>query len=257
MQKKRITIIGSGNVANHLAEIFFEKNLPLVEIYSRNIIEGEKLAQKVNAEFTNDIKTVGLQSEIIIMAISDDAIPGIAKQLNLDEHILAHTSGIANTEDLKVATKNYACFYPLQTFTKGHAVEFSNIPVLINAANSQTLSDLKTIAFKISNNVKEISDIERQKLHLSAVIVNNFANHLFSLSSKYLAKNNIDFNLLKPLIQETVDKISNSDPISNQTGPAKRNDLNTIEKHFSLIEDEDLVEIYKILTKSIYNTHNE
>lgn len=257
MQKKKISIIGSGNVAFHLAQIFFEKDLLVEEVYSRNKIEGKKLAELVNANFNSDIKAVGLNTDIIIMAISDDAIPAVCKKLNLDTQILAHTSGIANTEDLKMATKNYACFYPLQTFTKGAAVDFENIPILINAANSQTLSDLKTIGFKISNTVKEISDIERQKLHLSAVIVNNFTNHLFSLSSKYLAKNKIDFNLLKPLIQETVHKISNSDPITNQTGPAKRNDLNTIEKHFSLIEDEDLKEIYKILTKSIYDTHNE
>ena len=257
MQKKRISIIGSGNVASHLAQVFFDNNLPLIEIYSRNIVEGEKLAKKVNANFIRDIKSVGLQTEIIIMAISDDAIPIVSKELNLNGQILAHTSGIANTEDLKIATKNYACFYPLQTFTKGHIVDFNLIPILINASNSQTLSDLKNIAFKLSNNVKEISDLERQKLHLSAVIVNNFTNHLFSLSSKYLAENKIDFNLLKPLIQETVNKISNSDPIANQTGPAKRNDLNTIEKHFSLMEDEDLKEIYKILTKSIYDTHND
>jgi predicted short-subunit dehydrogenase-like oxidoreductase (DUF2520 family) len=257
MQKKKISIIGSGNVANHLAQIFFEKKLSIVEIYSRNKVEGKKLADKINVAYTSDIKSVGSNSDIIIMAISDDAIPLVCKELDLNDQILAHTSGIANTEDLKIATKNYACFYPLQTFTKGHSVEFSNIPILINAANAKTLSELKTIAYKISDTVTEISDIERQKLHLSAVIVNNFTNHLFTLSSQYLSKNKIDFNLLKPLIQETVNKISNSKPEANQTGPAKRNDKKTIEKHFSLIEDEDLITIYKILTKSIYDTHNE
>lgn len=257
MQKKKISIIGSGNVANHLAQIFFEKNLRIVEIYSRNYVEGKKLANKIDANYISDIKSVGLNTDIIIMAISDDAIPEVCKKLNLDNQILAHTSGIANSEDLKVATKNYACFYPLQTFTKGTSVEFDNIPILINASNSQTLSELKTIAYKISKTVEEISDIERQKLHLSAVMVNNFTNHLYTLASNYLIKNDIDFNLLKPLIQETVKKISNSNPIANQTGPAKRNDIKTIEKHFSLIEDEDLLEIYRILTKSIYDTHNE
>ena len=105
--------------------------------------------------------------------------------------------------------------------------------------------------------MEEITDDERQKLHLAAVIANNFSNHLYTLSAQYLAKNNIDFDLLKPLITETVHKISNSNPKANQTGPAKRNDIETIEKHFSLMENEDLKEIYKILTKSIYKTHND
>lgn len=257
MFNTKIAIIGSGNVANHLAEIFFEKKLNISEIYSRNIAEGTKLAVKVEAKFIEDIKEIGTNAEIVILAISDDAIANVCKQLHLNTHYLAHTSGIANTDTLKVASKNYACFYPLQTFTKHTKVDFSNIPILITASNSKTENILKELAKNISLKVETISDIQRQKLHLSAVIVNNFTNHLFTLSSNYLAKNNIDFNLLKPLIQETVNKISTNNPKANQTGPAKRNDTKTIQKHFSLIEDKNLIEIYKILTKSIYNTHNE
>ncbi len=257
MFNTKIAIIGSGNVANHLADIFFEKKLNITEIYSRNIIEGTKLAEKVEAKFIADIKEIGKNAEIIIIAISDDAIATVCKNLQLSNHFLAHTSGIANTDSLKIASKNYACFYPLQTFTKNTKVDFSNIPILITASNSKTEKILKELANHISLKVETISDIQRQKLHLSAVIVNNFTNHLFTLSSNYLAKNNIDFNLLKPLIQETVNKISTNNPKANQTGPAKRNDIKTIQKHFSLIEDKDLLEIYKILTNSIYNTHND
>lgn len=256
MQNK-IAIIGSGNVATHLAKVFFENKMNVTEIYSRNESNGNFLAKEVNAKYISKLKNVGNNADVIIMAVSDDAIPEIAKKLNIGEKVLAHTSGIANTESLSVATKNFACFYPLQTFTKGNSVDFKNIPLLITTNNSATLSTLKTIAFKISKNVKEITDLERQKLHLSAVIVNNFTNHLFTLSSAYLAKNDIDFDLLKPLIQETVNKISTSKPNKNQTGPAKRNDKKTIEKHLSFIENNDLKEIYKILTNSIYNTYND
>lgn len=257
MFDKKITIIGSGNVAFHLAQVFFENKIDIVEVHSRNEKEGNKLAKKVNATYTKNIKEVGKNSDIIIMAISDDAIEKVSKQLDLKNQILAHTSGIANTELLSVATKNYACFYPLQTFTKNTIVDFKDIPILINANNLESLNSLKSVALKISNRVEEITDIQRQKLHLSAVIVNNFTNHLFTLSSQYLEKNDINFDLLKPLITETVNKISISNPREIQTGPAKRNDIKTIEKHICFIEDEDLKEIYKILTKSIYKTHNE
>jgi len=256
MQNK-IAIIGSGNVATHLAQVFFKNKQSVSEIYSRNEKEGKILAKSVNAKFISKITEIGKNSEVIIMAISDDAIAEVSKNLNIEGKILAHTSGITNTEILSIATQNVACFYPLQTFTKGHLVDFKQIPILITSNNQKSLSALKAIAYKISKKVKVITDLERQKLHLSAVIVNNFTNHLFTLSSKYLTKNKIDFDLLKPLIQETANKISTSKPNKNQTGPAKRNDMKTIEKHLSFIEDNDLKEIYKILTKSIYNTYND
>lgn len=257
MFNKKIAIIGSGNVASHLAEIFFEQKLNLTEIYSRSTEKAEKIAALFDINAIKNIEDIGKNADVIFLAVSDDAIEKVCKQLNCTNKIIAHCSGIANTELLKTCTENYACFYPLQTFTKNHKVDFSQIPILITASNTDTENTLKDLANLISLKVAVISDIQRQKLHLSAVIVNNFTNHLFTLSSNYLAKNNIDFDLLKPLIQETVNKISGKKPIENQTGPAKRNDTKTIEKHFSLIEDEDLLEIYKILTKSIYTTHNE
>lgn len=257
MFSKKIAIVGSGNVASHLAEVFFEQKLALTEIYSRNTEEVEIIASAFDIPLVNKIEDIGENADIIFLAVSDDAIEKVCAKMKCSDKIIAHCSGIANTELLKACTTNYACFYPLQTFTKNHKVDFSQIPILITASNSETENSLKDLANLISLKVAAISDIQRQKLHLSAVIVNNFTNHLFTLSSNYLAKNEIDFDFLKPLIQETVDKISAKAPRDNQTGPAKRNDIKTIEKHFSLIEDPDLLDIYKILTKSIYNTHNE
>lgn len=257
MTNKKIAIIGSGNVAWHLAEVFSEQKIEITEIYSRNIENVFKIASSHQIPIVKELKNVGKNADIIFLAISDDAIEEVCNHLTHSNKIVAHCSGIANTELLKVASENYACFYPLQTFTKNHKVDFSQIPILITASNVETENTLKELANLISLKVAIISDLQRQKLHLSAVIVNNFTNHLFTLSSNYLAKNNIDFDFLKPLIQETVNKISSKNPRENQTGPAKRNDIKTIEKHFSLIEDEELLDIYRILTKSIYKTYNE
>jgi len=257
MFNKKIAIVGSGNVAWHLSEIFNEKTIEVTEVCSRNQEEAKKIATAIQAKHIKKLKNIGENADLIILAVSDDAIEKVCKKLKCKNKIVAHTSGIANTQLLKACSKNFACFYPLQTFTKYHKVDFSQIPVLISANNIETENTLKDLANLISLKVEVISDIQRQKLHLSAVIVNNFTNHLYTLSSNYLAKNTIDFELLKPLIQETVNKISSNNPKVNQTGPAKRNDVKTIEKHFNLIEDEDLKEIYKILTLSIYTTHNE
>lgn len=256
MWNKKIAIVGSGNVASHLARVFTENNIEISAIYSRNSRERDHIAKENNIYILDDIKNIADFADIIFLASADDSIASLAMKIKQNDKIVVHCSGIAETQLLSVCTANYACFYPLQTFTKQDVVDFRKIPILITASNFETEKILQELAHKIADSVTIISDLERQKIHLAAVIVNNFTNHLFTLSANYLAKNNIDFDLLKPLIQETVHKITKNHPISNQTGPAKRNDKNTIEKHFSLIADEDLLEIYKILTKSIYKTHN-
>jgi len=257
-RKKRITIIGSGNVAYHLAKNLFRNRTGANFIYSRNKKAGDYLARQVFAHYTKKIEETVSRTDIYMMAVSDDAIKDVVNKLEINNKILVHTSGIANTDMLKIATENYGCFYPLQTFTKKVDIEdYRDIPILITASNLETEKTLVYLAKKISKKVVIVSDFDRQKIHLSAVFVNNFTNHLFSLSSQYLSENNLDFNLLKPLILETVNKIMKNKPIDNQTGPAKRNDKETINIHLNLLKDENLKEIYNVLTKSIYNTHNE
>lgn len=256
MFTQKIALIGSGNVAWHLAKTFTQKNICVSEIYSRNIKNAQSIIEICNAKYCADIKMIGQNSDIIILCVSDDAIEPLTKQLHCKNKIICHTSGIARTDTLAVVSANYGCFYPLQSFTKHIDTDFSQIPICIFAANKHTQETLQTLAHLISLKVEVLSDKQRQKLHLAAVIVNNFTNHLFTLSSQYLNKNHIDFDLLKPLIQETVNKISLNEPMQNQTGPAKRKDHQTIKKHFNLIEEPDLLEIYKILTKSIQKTYN-
>lgn len=256
MFTQKIALIGSGNVAWHLAQVFQQKNICVSEIYSRNKENAKQIASICQAKQYDSIEMIGQDSDIVILCVADDAIEVLAKKLNCQNKIVCHTSGIARTKTLATASENYASFYPLQSFTKHIYTDFSQIPICIFASNKNTEKTLQTLAHLISLKVEILNDEQRQKLHLAAVIVNNFTNHLFTLSSQYLSGNNINFDLLKPLIQETVNKISLSEPIQNQTGPAKRKDHKTIKKHFSLIEDNDLLEIYKILTKSIQKTYN-
>ncbi|MEZ4979792.1 MAG: DUF2520 domain-containing protein [Chitinophagales bacterium] len=142
-------------------------------------------------------------------------------------------------------------FYPLQSFTKTRKVDFENIPILIDASNKETLEVLQEIASLCSNKVQELDDEKRRKLHLAAVLVNNFSNHLFALAKEYTEKQELDFQLLKPLLQETVLKALEEDPKTIQTGPARRGDLNTIAQHELMLKDDKIKEIYAWFTKSI------
>jgi predicted short-subunit dehydrogenase-like oxidoreductase (DUF2520 family) len=174
----------------------------------------------------------------------------------LKNKLVVHTSGSVSIK--KLASKNNrGVFYPLQSFTTGHVVSFTEIPICIEAEDPKDLAMLRELGEAISEKVVEISSEERQKLHLAAVFVNNFVNHIYHISESYLTENKLDFNLLKPLIKETARKIESMTPSEAQTGPAKRNDLKTIEKHLHLLEDSAYARLYKQLTQAIQDTYGK
>lgn len=250
----KIGIIGSGNVAFHFASAY--SKLPAINlkgIYSRNKQTAQTLAKETNTTYFDDLHTFSNQVDVIIICASDDSISKIANQLKLQNQIVAHTSGVVSMQVLNVASKNYGSFYPLQTFTKQRQVNLNQVPFLIDASNENTKTVLLELACVLSNFVVEVADEKRRKLHIAAVIVNNFSNHLFTLAKDYTDKLQIDFDLLKPLIQETALKVLEQNPKEIQTGPAKRNDEKTIKEHLDMLEDEKLEELYRWFTKSIQN----
>lgn len=247
----KISIIGSGNVAYQLAKVFSENNLPIVEIISRNRGEGKKIASLYNLHFQSQIQSYKPLGDIVILAVADDAIALIAEQIDAKDKIVAHTSGMASMHLLKAASNQYGSFYPLQTFTKNRVVDFQTIPILIDGNSELVIDKLSSLAKVIAQNVSLVKDEKRSELHVAAVLVNNFSNHLFALAEAYCLKRNLDFSVLHPLILETAQKAILESPRSIQTGPAKRNDQKTIKKHLSYISDETLDKIYRLLTKSI------
>lgn len=250
-----VSLIGSGNVAFQLAKIFTEKGVNLLDIRSRNIETGAQIAALFKVVFSNKIYEINPLADIVILAVSDDAIDKFAENLHASDVVIAHTSGTQSIHKLSKISADYGSFYPLQTFTKNRCVNFSDIPVLVDGSNNDAIEKLQNLAKIISDNVHIVSDEKRMLLHPAAVMVNNFTNHLFALSEKYCEDNNLDFNLLKPLMKETVEKALDDKPISIQTGPAKRKDFKTIEKHLSLIHDERLKAIYQLFTESIQKTY--
>ena len=243
----RVSIIGSGNVAQHLIQAFNKAEIELVQILARNPESISHLISidKIILNF-NELQAV----DLTIIAVTDNAIIEVSKQIPFQNQLVVHTSGSLAMDALDDKNKK-GVFYPVQTFSKSKAVDFKIIPICLEAQNETDYKTLEVVAKAISNSVDRINSTQRKALHVAAVFVANFTNHLYQIGSDICAENELSFDILKPLIQETANKILTLSPNEAQTGPAKRKDTQTINEHLSFLTDENQKEIYKLLTKSI------
>lgn len=248
----KIIIIGSGNVAQHLITAFQNSKdtggeIELVQVFSRKV---NTVANGIKADLiTTDLADL-LPADLYIIAVSDDAISTVAAQLPFKNRLVVHTSGSAGIDALDDNNRR-GVFYPLQTFTKNKAVNFKTIPICLESENSSDFRVLEKVAKIISDKTFAINSEQRKALHVAAVFANNFTNHLYQIASEICQENQVPFDILKPLILETAQKIMSISPQDAQTGPAKRNDLKTIEAHQSFITDKNREIIYQIITNSI------
>ena len=243
-------MIGAGNVATQLSQAFKRNGHDITQVYSKTQSNAASLSEKLGCPYTNELNNIE-PCDIAIIAVKDDVINEVASLLN-SQIPIAHTSG---TKDLTVLGEgNTGVFYPLQTFSKYKVVDFQYVPICIEANNSNFLQLLNNLANSISNNVCQLSFEQRNYLHLSAVLVNNFSNLMYQMATEICEKHKISFDLLKPLIQETSNKVQKMSAIETQTGPARRKDIQTIEKHLKLLDtDKEKRKIYELLTQSILN----
>lgn len=251
----KITFIGAGNVATHLALAFSKnKNILIEKIYSQNIENAMSLVQKIKqGEATNSLDFEKSEANIFIIAIKDDAFEDIFKKLKVKkETIILHTSGSHSLQILEGISENIGVFYPLQTFSKDKEIDFSSINICLEANNIKVLKIITDLNNELSANAVFLDSAQRKVLHISAVFSCNFVNHLWALSEKYLENHSIAFDLLAPLLKETLQKALSISPQKSQTGPAQRNDTKMIEKHLDLLnENQNMKNIYQILTESI------
>ena len=254
VSKKKIVLIGAGNVGHHLGHRFFEKGMLVTQVFSRKITKARKLAKAINAEAINDLSLLQQNADLYIIAVHDDAIASVAAQVAsiLKDKLVVHTSGSAPSTLLKPFFKNYGCFYPLQTFSINKKVDFDQLPLCIYSPQKRNRTKLHHYASSICPNIFEINDHQKSVLHVAAVFTNNFSNHLFHIAKKITETEGISFDILKPLMLETVLKIQHNHPKDMQTGPAIRGDQKTIERHLKLIENNpDWVQLYKLLSEGI------
>ena len=243
----QIVLIGSGNVAFHLAKAFSEAQIPISQIFGRNTTELQKISEQFSIPFSTETL---VDADLYIISVSDSSITEVSSLIKNKNVLVAHTSGSVSREALN---GNYrkSVFYPLQTFSKSKNLDYSKIPFFIDAENENDEEILKNLASKISKNVMLANDEKRKYIHLTAVFACNFVNHLYARAKEISDSQGIPFDYFLPLIDETTQKIHELEPKLAQTGPAIRNDEKVLKLHESLLTDEEKLKIYKTLNESI------
>lgn len=256
----KIGIIGSGNVATHLALAFHEYGISISFVFSRKMKNAVDLANRIGATPIDKLSNLNKKVDLLIIAVKDDVIEKVADAIPLsfsrNKHIF-HTSGSVPSTAL-AKHPHFGVFYPLQTFSKDKELDLQQVPFCIHGNDSKTIQLGLKLAKKLSQTVYTIDDEQRKYLHVAAVFANNFVNHLNGSALEICRENNIPVSLLFPLMKETLNKALLTDPFSVQTGPAKRNDEQVMKNHETLLEDSPEKEIlYKLISKLIIQSSKE
>jgi predicted short-subunit dehydrogenase-like oxidoreductase (DUF2520 family) len=249
-----VSVIGSGNLAWHLIPALEKIGYEINEVYSKSEGYARALTDLLyQAKIQTNLDFSQSKSTLFIVAVSDSAVAEIANQIILPPNsIIVHTSG--NT-DISVFSKlgNYGVFYPIQSFSKQRSLSFKNIPIALEASSDEVMQVLKNIADKLTQNYTLLNSVDRSHVHLAAVFACNFTNHMMSIAYDILDVQDINLNILAPLVRETVAKAMEANhPRNGQTGPAVRGDSNTIENHLKLLDKHpSFKKTYQLLTDAI------
>ena len=245
-----VVLVGTGNVAKHLFDAFSQaERIKVVQVVGR-----DQNALKQFGKATADLGSIA-NADVYIIAVSDDAIYTVSQLLTHKKGLVIHTSGSVSLETL-FPNKNTGVFYPLQTFSKNREVDFGSVPICIESNTEPNLNLLEDLGNAISKKVHKIDSEQRKTLHLAAIFANNFTNHLYHIANKICEDHQVPFNILKPLLQETAQKVQTHMPFDMQTGPARRNDIETIKKHLAELRNGRQKEIYALLSESIRETYS-
>lgn len=254
----KIAMLGSGNVATFLSKVLIQAGHSITQVWSRNPNNAIALALEIGSDSITNISSILADTDIVIIAVNDDGIENVAVQIPKNpKQLILHTSGTTPLFVLENYTSNCGVLYPLQTFSKQDNVDFSVVPICIEGNNPGVLIQIKTLAGQLSNNVNEVNSHQRALLHISAVFACNFTNHLYHIAQKILEDAGLNFDLLRPLIQQTNDKVMLNKPSEMQTGPAKRNDVQTMLKHLAILQAQpNWQDLYQKLSQNIVKIHH-
>lgn len=261
----RIIMMGAGNVATNMARALRGAGHEMPQVYSRTMTSALRLAGIVGCEAVSDINAIRGDADAYIISVKDDAIAVVAESLcaKIGDAVVVHTAGSVPIETLSRVAAHCGVLYPMQTFSRDRAVDFSEIPCFIEASDTSTLGRIELLARSISNNVRQMSGIDRKRLHLAAVFACNFANHCYEMASEILSSAGISFDVMLPLIDETARKVHCISPLKAQTGPAVRHDRTVMDAHLRLLStmsgnDSEAIragtmrDVYRLMSRSIY-----
>jgi predicted short-subunit dehydrogenase-like oxidoreductase (DUF2520 family) len=249
----KVVLMGSGNVAWHFGRALQKAGAEIIEVWSRNETAARKLARSLKAApvWGNSAPAAGAQ--LYLIAVKDDAIGSVAARIPKGRGLTLHTAGSISVDVLREAKTNYTgVIWPVQSLTAGKRIKLSHVPMCIESGSKASSRALKQVAAALSEHVFELDARQREAAHLAAVFANNFSNHLFALAELLATEKNIPFDVLRPLIAETAQKVQHLSPALAQTGPAKRGDKQVMQKHLKLLGNHpELQKIYRMLSTSI------
>lgn len=252
----KVVIVGTGNVATVLGKVIQTAGHKIVQVLGRNEQNAKMLADIFGCESGHDITTAYKNADVYLFAISDNALHHLYHNVHLGNKLVVHTAGSVTKDVLNNISGNYGVIYPMQSLNKD-SIELPKIPLLIDGNSPQTTAYMQRFAQTLSDNVSVANDEARLKFHVAAVIVSNFVNHLYALTNEFCISENIDFEKLMPLMQETTGRIKKLSPKDLQTGPAVREDIYTLGKHLQLLTAHpDIKYVYLKLTESILKFHH-
>src|SRR5688500_9763294 len=249
-----VVCIGAGRLAHHLMPELQMAGCNIKQVFNRSLHSAKSLADQLGVtDYTSDLSKIDTAADLYVLALADDAVNSVAADLKKNYNlngIVVHCSGVLGMDSLPFNLRGV--FYPLQTFSEDHHIEWKSTPIIITSDNEYVTNALRGLAEKISTKIYEITDQQKTVLHLAAVFANNFTNHMITIAENICEENSIPFEILKPLIQTTFEKALHQGPSGSQTGPATRGDDMTIDKHIQLLRDyPQILEVYEVITKNI------
>lgn len=256
-EPKNVVLIGAGHMAYHLGVALKRSNNKLLKVINRTKESGDRLAFELGCKFSTDFSDIPKETDVVIIAVKDDAIKQVADQMYCEGVIVAHTSGSVPMSALENSSDKIGVFYPLQTMHRDVEVNISEVPFCIEGNSKWNEGLLLELARSISENVQILNSEQRKITHLAAVFACNFTNHFYALAEDILEQNGMTLDILRPLIKKTANNVLVESPKDLQTGPAKRNDVEVMEEHMQLLSQQspDLEKLYKELSESIIKKH--
>lgn len=247
----QVIILGSGNMAFAILTSCLNTDVEIVGIFSKTKENSIALSNNFNVKAYQSISEIPTNADLYLLCINDDSINEVANNLPIVDGLVVHCSGLKPISELNKQI-NQAVFWPIESINKNSFSDFKNTPICIEANSEENYRIIEAFADRLSKNVNKISSAERQYLHLAATITNNFSNHLIALAKQELDFQHLDYTILKHLLTKAINNSFNFEPSKIQTGPAIRNDISTMQKHLSLLQNTHTKDLYELMSKSIF-----
>ena len=254
--KYKLVIVGSGNVGYHIGQRLHQAGYSIKQVFSLTPEHGKSLAEKVGSTFTNDVAKIIADADVYIVCVKDDAMESVYNALPIKNEIVLHTAGSVSKNVSNRTDLHQGVLYPLQSFNRNAEVTWENVPVFVDGDDENVIQAASELGNALTKNVKLANDEQRLKVHVAAVFANNFSNHCMAIGEKLMEESGFAFDVLKPLVDATFRRLQHANPSDVQTGPAKRGDENTVDKHMNaLVEHPNWKELYRYLSDDIRNSN--